>query len=84
MRLKCRLAIHFVVQQPYLAIRRKTRRAYFVVMIKVIHDTVGLLLQREWNILDKSIRAFERVRNLRVVVGDGSNGRFGNGDACLV
>ena len=53
-------------------------------MIKVILDTVGLLLQSEWNILDKSIRAFERVRNLRVVVGDGSNGRFGNGDACLV
>ena len=53
-------------------------------MIKVILDTVGLFLQREWDILDKSIRSLERVRNLCVVVGDGSNGRFGDGDASLV
>ena len=53
-------------------------------MVKVILDTVSLLLQSEWNILDESVRTLERVRNFRVVVGDRSNGRFGDRDTCLV
>jgi len=44
LRLRSRLPIQFVIQHPYLNMRRERKRMYFIVMIKIILDTVGLLL----------------------------------------
>ena len=76
------VSVELVLPQPHLHVTQEPR-THLVMVVEIVLHLVLLLLHSQRDILDKPVRPLERVRDLRIVVGDHPNRRLGNGDACL-
>ena len=76
------VAVQFVLAQPHLPLTALLL-THFVVGVEIVLHAIGLLLQRQRNVLDEPIGTLEGVGDFRVIVGNGANRRLRDGDARL-
>lgn len=76
------VSVQLVLPQPHLRVIQQLR-THLVMVVEIVLHLVLLLLHSQRDILDKPVRPLERVRDLRIVVGDHPNRWLGNRDACL-